>query len=210
MIRMNILSRRALMERNRQTPAETRQKIMEAAMRLFVERGYFNTSVPDIVRESNISIGSIYHHFENKQDLAKALYAETLGSFTAEMLRRTEQARNLKEKLRLLVNFLYELCDADPVRMEYMLFMRHAEIDPDHVPVCLSQPFQTVIHWLEEGIAWGEVIPGNADILAGIFMGGVLKVVELRLRGVLATSLTEVKEEAFETAWRAIGVPSTV
>jgi len=196
------------MEKSRQTPGETRQRIMEAAMRLFVERGYFNTAIPDIVKESGISIGSIYHHFENKQDLAKALYAETLSSFSAEMLRRTEKAQTQGEKLRLLVSFLYELCDADPVRMEYMLFMRHTEIDPDHVPVCLSQPFRTVIHWLEEGIAQGEVISGNAEILAGIFMGGVLKVVELRLRGVLKTSLTEVKEEAFETAWRAVGVPA--
>lgn len=194
------------MEHNRQKPTETRQKLMEAAMRLFVERGYFNTSIPDIVRESNISIGSIYHHFENKQDLAKALYAETLSSFTAEMLRRTEQAANLKEKFYLLVSFLYELCDVDPVRMEYMLFMRHAEIDPDHVPVCLSLPFRTVIHWLEAGITQEEVVAGNAEILAGIFMGGVLKVIELRLRGVLETSLTEVKEEAFETAWRAVGI----
>ncbi|MBX3704195.1 MAG: helix-turn-helix transcriptional regulator [Steroidobacteraceae bacterium] len=42
-------------------------------MTLFVERGYFGTSVHDIVGASNVSIGSIYHHFGDKAGIARAL-----------------------------------------------------------------------------------------------------------------------------------------
>ncbi|AHF08702.1 TetR/AcrR family transcriptional regulator [Desulfitobacterium metallireducens] len=185
-------------------PEDTRQKIMDSAQRLFVERGYFNTVIPDIVRDSKISIGSIYHHFSNKQDLAKALYEETLQSFTREMHSCTDPLTDVKNKLYAMVQFIYTLCEDSPIQMEYMLFVRHNEIFPEQVPICLSEPFQAVEEWIEDGIASGDVIPGQPLLLAGVFMGGILKVVELKLRGVLKEPLPEVVDKTFTLAWRSI------
>jgi hypothetical protein len=58
-----------------------RQRILAAALKLFVEQGYFNTNVPDLSRESKCSVGSIYHNFRSKEDVAKALYEEGIGAF---------------------------------------------------------------------------------------------------------------------------------
>ena len=44
-----------------------RDRILAAALKLFVEQGYFNTNVPDLSRESKCSVGSIYHNFKNKE-----------------------------------------------------------------------------------------------------------------------------------------------
>ena len=192
------------MEKARLRPDETRQKVMDTARKLFVQRGYFNTSIPDIVRASEVSIGSIYHHFENKQELAKELYEETLRSFVQAMHGHTLELTGTEAKLKALVRYLYILCEDDPLKMEYMLFMRHAEIFPEHVPICLSEPFAAVTAWIREGMLAGEVREGSAELAAGVFMGAVLKVVELRIRGVLKQSLPEVFEETFTLAWRAI------
>lgn len=187
-----------------QTPEETKEKIMVTARNLFVTKGYFNTSIPDIVKESGISIGSIYHHFQNKQDLAKALYQDTLQSFTTEMIKRTQNIKELRARLYILVQYLYELCDNDPIKMEYMLFIRHTEIDPSHVPVCLAEPFQMVANWIGKDIEDGAIKEGNPELLTGIFMGGILKVIELRLRGVLKGTLKDVLAETFEAAYKTI------
>ena len=185
-------------------PEETRQRIMDSAQRLFVERGYFNTVIPDIVSDSEISIGSIYHHFANKQDLAKALYQETLQTFLREMHSSTDHLTGVKNKLNAMVQFIYTLCEDNPIQMEYMLFMRHNEIFPEHVPICLSEPFQAVEAWIEDGIASGDVTPGLPLLMAGVFMGGILKVIELKLRGVLEKPLPEVVNQTFTLAWRSI------
>lgn len=189
---------------HRQTPEETRGKIMVAAQNLFVKKGYFNTSVPDIVNESGISIGSIYHHFQNKQDLAKALYQDTLQSFTKEIVKRTQNIKELRLRLYTLVQYLYELCDNDPIKMEYMLFIRHTEIDPNHVPVCLAEPFQMVTDWIRKDFEGGIIKGGYPELLAGVFMGGILKVIELRLRGVLKCTLKDVLAETFEAAYKTL------
>ena len=50
------------------------EQVLGTAIRLFTDQGYFNTSIPDIVRESGVSTGSIYHHFGDKEGVAIALF----------------------------------------------------------------------------------------------------------------------------------------
>lgn len=50
-----------------------RAEIMDAAMRLFIEQGYTNTTTQDIVDKVNISRGLLYYHFKNKEDILYCL-----------------------------------------------------------------------------------------------------------------------------------------
>ena len=54
--------------------AQTRQSILDAARDAFLEHGYGDVSIADIVASSGISVGSIYHHFGGKSELFIALY----------------------------------------------------------------------------------------------------------------------------------------
>ena len=58
-----------------------RERILAAALKLFVEQGYFNTNVHDLSRERRCSVGSIYHTFKNKEEVAAALYEEAIRAF---------------------------------------------------------------------------------------------------------------------------------
>ena len=51
----------------------TRGRIISAAWKLFYEQGYDNTTVEDIVFESETSKGSFYHYFEGKDALLGTL-----------------------------------------------------------------------------------------------------------------------------------------
>lgn len=56
-----------------QRSEETRLRILEAAIKLFSNRGYNKARVDDICSEAEISKGAFYHHFESKQALFLAL-----------------------------------------------------------------------------------------------------------------------------------------
>ena len=51
------------------TKAARRAQILEAAINCFLERGYTNTSMSDIIKASGLSSGSIYSHFSGKEDI---------------------------------------------------------------------------------------------------------------------------------------------
>lgn len=54
--------------------SNARQKILNAAKALFVERGYKKTTIRQIVERSGVLTGSIYHFFRNKEDIFHALF----------------------------------------------------------------------------------------------------------------------------------------
>ena len=49
--------------------ADTRDRLVTVAMKLFWEKGYGATSIQDILREADVHAGSLYHFFPTKQDL---------------------------------------------------------------------------------------------------------------------------------------------
>jgi AcrR family transcriptional regulator len=54
----------------------TRDRILQAALQVFAEKGYHRAVVDDIVRASQTSKGAVYHHFPNKEALFLALVDE--------------------------------------------------------------------------------------------------------------------------------------
>lgn len=67
--------------------SDTRRQILESAEDVFVDLGYWNSNISDIVERSGSSVGSIYHHFGGKAELFTALwenYAEILGGVAIE------------------------------------------------------------------------------------------------------------------------------
>lgn len=60
------------------TKAARRTQIIEAAIACFIERGYTNTSMSDIIKASGLSSGSIYSHFTGKEDILVSAINERL------------------------------------------------------------------------------------------------------------------------------------
>lgn len=60
------------------TKAARRAQIIEAAVSCFLEKGYTNTSMSDIIKASGLSSGSIYSHFTGKEDILVSAINERL------------------------------------------------------------------------------------------------------------------------------------
>ena len=62
------------------TKAARRAQIIEAAVSCFLEKGYTNTSMSDIIKASGLSSGSIYSHFSGKEDILITAINERLNN----------------------------------------------------------------------------------------------------------------------------------
>lgn len=59
-------------KRKQRNPAETRQRIVDAAIQLILKQGYSATTVDQICAEAGLTKGSFFHHFENKEAIGRA------------------------------------------------------------------------------------------------------------------------------------------
>src|SRR5699024_5951446 len=55
-------------------PEETVKLILDVATHLFFEKGYDATSLQDIINETKLSKGAIYHHFSSKEEIFEAIF----------------------------------------------------------------------------------------------------------------------------------------
>ncbi len=68
---------------NRERTEATRQALLDAARTLFVERGYGETSTPDVCAAAGITRGALYHHFTDKRDLFRHVLADEAAAVAA-------------------------------------------------------------------------------------------------------------------------------
>lgn len=61
---------------NRERTEKTRSALVSASRALFVEKGYADTSTPEIVAAAGITRGALYHHFEDKRALFRAVVTD--------------------------------------------------------------------------------------------------------------------------------------
>lgn len=91
----------------------TRQQILDAALRLFSERGFSRTTVRDIARAAGITDAAIYYHFESKQELLEALVEERGFLTSLQNLERVEAQMPLDEMVLWMAASAVNLMDAN-------------------------------------------------------------------------------------------------
>lgn len=84
----------------------TREQIVDAANRLFYERGFAQTSFADIAAAVGISRGNFYHHFKTKDEMLEAVIEARLTS-TREMLREWDgRSEDPLERVRRFIEIV--------------------------------------------------------------------------------------------------------
>jgi AcrR family transcriptional regulator len=89
----------------------TRNALMVAARTLFAEHGYADVSVGQIGKDAGVTTGAIYHHFDSKEGIFRAVYDDLVASTAA----RIAEARRINPAPTLLADceLFFDAC-ADP------------------------------------------------------------------------------------------------
>jgi AcrR family transcriptional regulator len=182
----------------------TREQVLRTALHLFTEYGYFNTSVHDIAREAKVSIGSIYHHFKDKEGIAKALYEQLVTRMGAAFDAIEGAHKTAHDRCRAVVKLLFKMTEEEPAVMAYMLHAQHQEFMPNEMPVCSSRPFTQMRAMVRAGMETGEVRRMDPLVAATCLFGGPIRMISLRLDGILEKPLQKYIDEVWSASWRSV------
>ncbi|MCF7807949.1 MAG: TetR/AcrR family transcriptional regulator [Candidatus Marinimicrobia bacterium] len=161
----------------RRPRSERKIEILEAALTVFVRKGYSETRMDDIVDEIGLSKGAIYHHFQGKRDLFVALVEHWMDQFSAIDRSGDMRGRPSAELLKRVARFTTKIFKRNPnwflVEPEIWSF---ANRDRETRELA-SQLYHRILSELEtliqRGINYGEFKQVNARLIALTIMNSL-------------------------------------
>ena len=99
--------------------------ILKVARKLFIRKGFAATSISEIAKECNINKSLIYHHFENKESLWKAIKGEMISTYIDLEKKESDfSASNLMELLEKMVTLRFDFYTENPDIIRLILFQK--------------------------------------------------------------------------------------
>src|SRR5690242_19414575 len=137
------------MARTPKVVEDRREQIVDAAMRVFSQKGFTRATNKDIAREAGITPGLIYHYFENKEVLLKAVIEERSPLKVFRSLPSQIMALPPEAFLRLLLKQVLSIIEGEQFIQLIRVFVPEAIHNPEMALLALPV-FQQVLSFLED------------------------------------------------------------
>lgn len=159
----------------RQAAAEDkRRQILDAAVRVFAQKGFHASRVGDIAKEAGVAHGLLYHYFDSKDDVLEAIFHENWNVLLERIGSVEETDEPAADQLRHIAAIVLRtwLHLPDVVRVLVREFGRSPEL-AERIGE-LAQPIELIERVIERGIARGEFRQGvDPRVAATVVYGGI-------------------------------------
>ena len=183
----------------------SQDEILLVSLKLFSEKGYFNTSLTDIKDAVGIKTTSgIYQHFKNKQSIAEALFASILDSLSISIDDIRRRNKKASEQLRELVDLLFKLADDAPEVIRFLFLVNITEILPEEKQLVDTAPFNKIRRVIQNGIKDGEIKSIDPMLAYSYFFGIIKQTIALMLSENLPDNADNYQSQAWLVAWNSI------
>ena len=187
--------------------SDRRREILEAALECFSRLGYDQTTMADIRSAAQASTGSIYHHFQSKEQLAAALYLEGVRRTQEHGLPRLLSHRSAERGVKALVVAYLEWVDENRNLARFLLSMRHASFmsmarsDLDDMN---RDVVRKAAEWVRHQVERGDLPDLDPSMYQAIVYGPCSTFARFFLAEQTRVPLDEAKRRLATAAWGAL------
>ena len=152
-----------------------RNAILEAAEAVFAERGFHRARIQDVAARARIAVGTVYNHFDEKEDILRALLEERTEGLATQVERRSDDPRDFETALTARIERMLHYVETH--RAFFIVAAEHGAIGASSasatVPVGkaargLARVRAAFVSIVEEGVTAGELEPLDANRLARV------------------------------------------
>jgi len=191
------------MERRAERKAETRERIVRAALKHFVEKGYKETSIKKIAEEAGVSMGATYVHFKNKEDLALKLFIEGWNDIGEGMRRCARVHPQLSAKIRAIIEYVFRRFDEDWLLVTYVFRSRHQHLT--QLPATRGNPYTIFRLVIADAARRGEIPSGDLELKTSLIVGAIVQTVDSRILSRIKGRLSDSAAVTADCCIRMLG-----
>lgn len=150
---------------------DTKQRVLDAALALFGERGFYEVTVDDIAARAGLTKGAVYYYFTDKNDIGRDLEHELDERLKAEAVQAFDSNQDTATNLKRCFAAYLAAVQRVP---EARLFIRDCWAIPELNAAGDRDRFGSVAQIravLERGIEQGDIVALDPDALAHVLAG---------------------------------------
>lgn len=178
--------------------------IMDAALKLFTERGFHGTSTAQISKEAGVGTGTLFIYFPTKEDLINSLYFEVKGQLSQSMGKEFEAQSTFQDKFRKIWSNLVKW-GVD--NQEEFLFVGQFCSSPYITKFTREEVMKEYVFLhdlVNEGIKTGVIRDFSSELTIAMFYQASRTVVNLILDSDLSQDKNKFIEDGFQIIWNGL------
>ena len=179
---------------------------MEVALGHFSEVGIERTNVSNILNDSGCSVGSLYHHFGNKEGIAEALFIDGVNQFNSRLLEALLPRRTASNGIKAIVTFCCEWVTDQPELAGFLLSREVTLSDNAKLELRkMDREFgQSIYDWFVPHVRSGALLELPTSMYVPLICGSTLEYSRLWISGRNNRSPGAVASILAEAAWQSI------
>ena len=153
---------------------KTRKKLSDAALRLFVDKGIGETTTRDVTNAAGVAEGTLYRHFESRDDLAWTLFRENYAAYARRMKALVEEESEPIAALGAIVRAWCAAFDREPDVFRYLLLLQHEyvrRVTPD-----MESPIKELRKLMDRAIDQGAIGVADPLVATALSQGPLLQI----------------------------------
>lgn len=144
---------------------------MQAALECFQKKGYHNTSMEDIVKQSGVSKGGIYWYFKSKEDIFVYMIEKWTNDWLHEVNKELAKLTDVKSKLMKYGKLYCKSIDLPLIRLLPEVWSANISKENNkRLKYCFKADRHLLVGIFNEAALQGEIVDTDADVLAHLLI----------------------------------------
>ncbi|MBA4721059.1 MAG: TetR/AcrR family transcriptional regulator [Alcanivorax sp.] len=187
--------------------SDTRDKIIAAALTTFVEKGVASATMQAIRERAEVSNGSLFHFFANKQSLCEAVYLEGIRDYQGGLAAQLEQGGGARDVVAALLRYHLEWTEGNRDWARFLSERGYTGWGEDlarQVEQANTKLMSTVSAWVRRHVAEGTLKPVSPEVVVATLLGPAQLLCRAWLASESAAAPTTHLRELVTVTWSAL------
>ncbi len=181
----------------------TRDRIIHAAMGLFVAHGIDAVSMRDIADAVGLKAPSLYAHFKSREALVGEMFLTGYAAYGRRLADTGATPGPFRDRLTAMVRLICRLHAEDELLFNFLLLTQHGNLRD--VPVAPTEnPVEILCQAVAAAMQAGDIPVRNPELIAAALMGVIIQPATFRMYGRLTANLAAMQDDIVALALRVV------
>lgn len=186
-----------------------KELIIHTSLELFANKGFFNTTIPDIAGKLKMSVGNMYNYFKSKDILAKEILKYISSCLGKKLEEINKKDISTEQKTKEIVTMYFTIAMEKPEMIDYFLriYLSNREVFNNGCEgiICVNGFVTEIMIYFEEGVRCGDLRDQDFFSAFGLFMGYLGGMVFLNGEKILPQKLDTYIDDISTNIYKALG-----